>query len=375
MSIGHIYIKGPIGNTYKEDGTVEEKGVELVDVMEQVSNLPESTQQIHCHINSPGGYVEIGNEIHDYLKTLDNLTTIADGQCASIATKIFLAAPLQNRKAKAGVQFMIHNPFLQGVSGDGATLKSLGEETEQIEKSLESDYAKATGLTKEAISGLMKMTTYFTPEQLVSFKFASEVIPQEPLKAVARLYNTTQKNMKSNLNFYQRSKVAMAIMRGEDAATATRNATREAKALMIETEDVSFMTEFSDIAVGDPVMDAEGNPVTDGSLDGVYTLSVGGVMTVEGVTLAEGSTIEVSENAVSNITPAEGSSDEEEEEEELPTENKTVDELKAELDAVNQKNQELEGQLKEITEEVEAQAQMKSTWQPPRATATFRATA
>src|SRR5690625_5103242 len=86
---GNIYINGLIGTRLNEKGEVEEKGVELLDVILQVKNQPKA-ESFTVYINSPGGYVDVGFEIHDYLKSLGKpIKTVGQGMVASIATVIF----------------------------------------------------------------------------------------------------------------------------------------------------------------------------------------------------------------------------------------------------------------------------------------------
>ncbi len=39
MNKNEVFISGVIGNSYNPDGSIKEKGVELVDVVEQVADL------------------------------------------------------------------------------------------------------------------------------------------------------------------------------------------------------------------------------------------------------------------------------------------------------------------------------------------------
>lgn len=380
MVEGHIYIKGVIGSQYDESGELIEKGVDLVDVVEQVSKLAPEVESVICHINSEGGFVAVGNQIHEFLQTLPNLVTVAEELCASIATKVFLAAPLQNRKVVSGCKFMIHNPFVQNASGDAEQLKQAANEIEQIEKELEADYSKATGVSKEAISGLMKVQTFFTDEQLLNFKFASEIIPNTPIKAVAILENQNNHKMSKSLKERAASAV-MALAKAtltEEQIKALQvdvtpepnpNENREAKALMIEAEgDQMLETPFADLAINDAVM-IDGVEVTDGSKDGSY-VTTAPVLLVDGTELPVGSTIIVAGNMVSEIIPFV---------EAAPDQSAELAELKAQLEAkdaeivsLKEENQKVAKDAEEALAIMEKAAKMQSTYTPPVAQATFR---
>lgn len=244
--VGNVHIIGQIGNSYKEDGTILEKGVELVDVVSQIEPL-KGCETINVWINSGGGLVSVGDEIHNYLKTKKNVVTIADEFCASIATKIHLSVPVENRKVVAGTKYMIHNPLFSEITNANADdLKAAAAVLEPIQKSLVSMYVKETGTSKPAIQALMNLESSLTEEQLIDLGFVSEVINKVQLKAVAfiekeKAINTKTDNMSNiKLNLFQK---AMAKVNG-----------REVKAIIEDVEQGTIETPFSDIMVGDPIM-------------------------------------------------------------------------------------------------------------------------
>jgi ATP-dependent protease ClpP protease subunit len=126
----HIYIEGQIGSSYKEDGTVDVRGVELQDVISQVRKNTEA-ETIVCHITSPGGSVDVGRKIAQYFASLPNLHTLAEIQCASIATEIHLSVPNERRKVVAGTSYLIHQPmfsFQRGIALNKDELASMSTE-------------------------------------------------------------------------------------------------------------------------------------------------------------------------------------------------------------------------------------------------------
>lgn len=183
MSLVKIFINGLIGNTYKEDGTIDEKGVELADVVLKVEANKEA-EILEFWINSEGGSVEVGKKIATYISSLSNAWTVAGEFCASMGTEIHLAVPLERRKKVAGGRYIIHNPWAT-VSGNSSQLAAAADEIETYESEMLNMYAKATGLDKEALSGLMALETDLTDEQCLGLKFVSVVLPKVDLKAVA----------------------------------------------------------------------------------------------------------------------------------------------------------------------------------------------
>jgi ATP-dependent protease ClpP protease subunit len=239
--IGNIYITGQIGS---DENT---KGVELIDVALQVEPLKEC-EQINCYINSPGGSVEVGKQIAEYLKSLKNVHTIASGLCASIATEIHLAVSLDKRKIIEGTEYMIHNPLFDGIGQANVNdLKEMVDVLEPLSKEMVSMYSTATGTSKEAIASLMDVEANLTNEQLVTLGFVSQIIPK--LKPIAFI-NKNDKMKKETIKLGLFAK-AMAKIQG-----------RTIQAIMADIEQGTVETPFSDLMVGDPMtLNGEAAPI------------------------------------------------------------------------------------------------------------------
>jgi ATP-dependent protease ClpP protease subunit len=311
-----LYITGQIGTSYAEDGTIVEKGVELQDVVEMfeaVKNEP----NVNIYINSTGGSVEVGNKIHDYLASFKNITTIATEKCMSIATKIHLSAPIENRKVVAGTEYLIHCPLIPQFSGNSDEFLNASKELKFYENDMVKMYVGKTTLSKEAVSLMMKQETTLTDAQVVSMGFASEIIPSYKYKAVAFFDTNKNKIMNKKTGFLAS---ILAYYQG------SQNDGRTVQALILETDKGNLETPFSDLKEGDPAM-------IDGAVApaGTYTKT-------------DGTVIEVGENgeitAITNKSP---------EVEELMVEMKAKDETIAELQA---KLQEAETKATELTAKV-----------------------
>jgi ATP-dependent protease ClpP protease subunit len=340
--IGHVYITGQIGNSYDDSGNVTAKGVELIDVVAQIQDLNE-VDAIHVHINSEGGYVSVGRSIAEFLKSVPNCFTIAETLCASIATEIHLAVPLQNRMIIEGTTYLIHNPWLQSVSGDASQLEEYAKGIKETESEMISMYAKATGVSKEALSGLMKIETSLTSEQCLKLGFASAVLPKMEKRAVALLYNQNQINMKKPLM----DRLALAMSAFTEALKTNE---REAVAMVVVTDKGTLMTAFEDLVVGDAITLEDGTKPENGDY-----------VTEAGVKIV------VTEGVITEIVEAE--------DEQAPE----MDALKAELSELKAKFEEKEIELakaQEVAETVVAKmeelAKLGSNFTPPVAVAQFR---
>jgi ATP-dependent protease ClpP protease subunit len=338
--IGNIYITGQIGS---DDIT---KGVELVDVALQVEPLKEC-EQINCFINSPGGSVEVGKQIAQYLKSLPNVHTIATGLCASIATEIHLAVPLANRKIVEGTEYMIHNPLFDGIGTANVNdLKEMVDVLEPLSKEMVAMYSTATGTSKDAISALMDVEASLTNEQLVTLGFVSEVIPK--LKPLAFINKTNNKMSKSNIKLGLFAK-AMAKIQG-----------REVKAIMEDVAQGAIETPFADLMAGDPIM-----------LDGVEA-------PIDTYVLADGTQLVVTEvGIIGEVIPADASSNELEVEinalkAEIATKDASILALQSELETNKGVIAQMETEHNEVLAVMESLKEQKSNFTPPAPSAHFR---
>lgn len=216
--IGKILIKGDIGSYEDEQGKFI-KGFDLIDLVSMVkaqrqlglsSNDPVSEFEIT--IDSPGGFVNVGFDIYDYLKTIsESVTTVATGMCASIATIVWFSGA----KRITQCPLMIHNPWVGGVTGDADELQQAADETRAVEDKIISFYTKNTGIEKGAIDALMKRETYITPQEAYDLGFSTEP-PTTQLKtftnykAVARQKETMSTEAKGLLAEFKKLTDALA---------------------------------------------------------------------------------------------------------------------------------------------------------------------
>ena len=334
--IGNVYIIGQIGSNYDDNGNLIKKGVEVIDVVQQLSSLQDA-ERVNVYINSEGGFVDTGRQIAELLKNVPNCFTIASELCASIATEIHLAVPLQNRLIEKGTTYMIHNPLFMGVSGDADTLKRMSESIKKTESEMEAMYSKATGLSKEILSSLMQVETHLTDEQAVKLNFASKVIDKMERKAVA-LFNNQKSNMeKQSKSFSERLALAMAVLTGKEEVNE-----RNALAMEIPTDKGLLVTPFEDLQVGDEAM-IDGQPAPDGE----YLAENGQVLVVMG-------------GLVSEIKEA------------VEPENEELAQLKAENESLKAQISELSTVSESALAKLEELAKKGSSYTPPASAQTFR---
>lgn len=188
---GDIFIIGQIGSGQDEQTGAFLKGVELVDIIAQFRAIPESKKDIVVVIDSPGGYVDTGDSIYNYLESKKaegyKITTVQRGIVGSIATKIFLAG--DQRIVNDSQEFFIHNPLVQNVSGDANVMKSIASQLEESKQRLMQFYIGKTGNNQAAIEPLMNEETSLTADQAVALGFATKKVSTQ------KEYATIKKNM------------------------------------------------------------------------------------------------------------------------------------------------------------------------------------
>lgn len=267
---GIININGYIGSFPDENGN-EIKGIELIDVVSQVQSQPDALSFL-VKINSKGGVCLVGYAIHDYLKTLGKpIDTEATGYCCSMASIIMMAGT--NRVAIQPLEFLPHNPWTSGVSGDADDILLAAEEMRAQEDKMIKFYSDATGIQENAIDAIMKLDRAIPLEKAVELKFLTEI--KQPLKAVAVLKNT--KDMSNKIIEALGKKMdslesTVKKMLGSKQAKGTVFTTTDSKDLEIFNQDNTDIT--GDPVIGNLAM-LNGQPAPDGTYTFAdYTIDV-----------------------------------------------------------------------------------------------------
>ena len=262
MNIAHVYIYGVI-DSWQDQGSSDWGYVNLKDVKNQLDSQKDA-EEILVHINSPGGHVTEGFAIHDFLRAQGKpVTTQIEGMCYSIATVIALAGDV--RKMTSNAEFMIHNPW-GGIQGDKEELRKYADQLENIENNVADFYASKTNINATRALELMKEETFMNVETATELGFITEELVT--MKAVA-LYNLKTKN-KDDMNL----KETVNKMIGKKASLKLTTAT--GTMLNIETEaDVA--------AVGDTVSQEDGKTLENGDV----LLQNGETLVIENGEIAE----------------------------------------------------------------------------------------
>lgn len=276
-----LYLDGPIVSQVPcdEAGNVLPGPYAMLSFLQQQLEWQRPYDAVRLQINSPGGHVTEGFAIADWLRTLGvPVTTVAIGQCSSIATAPFLAG--DTRLVHANTELLIHLPTGQCTATGADAAQAWANEMAACQQRLIDLYVTRAGVDAAEITALMAAETTLSAERARALGFATAVV--EPITALAVLAPSSftsnpaapdKSLMDSISDLMKRMKTALNIL--ETAAPKT--------ALSIDTAGDSPITLTIDAAgdayaVGDMVYtDAE---MTVAAPDGDHVLSDDNTITV-----------------------------------------------------------------------------------------------
>lgn len=292
-----IRIAGHIGPSSVDQSGRLHKGVELLDVIEQVESFPDATE-LEVEINSPGGYADVGDSIYEYLKSQKakgkKITTIQTGLIGSIATKIFLVG--DRRIVDDRYQFWIHNPYMADVTGDQDQLREMASSLQKTETELRKFYAEFTSISDEGLDSLMKIETGLTADQCVKFGFATE-------KKLIPVFNSIKNKMGK---FEDKVNSLLGIEKKKGVQPKAQVPDNEIKTMVVVLADNagSFWVD-GELAEGSPafLLDENGEPTQEPVADGMYMLEDGTSVEVAGGMLTSVTMPEAKKEDSSMLSP------------------------------------------------------------------------
>jgi ATP-dependent Clp protease protease subunit len=292
------------------------------DIQSLLDYFPEE-QEVMLELHSCGGDTTEGWAIYDALRASGRtIHAKVVGECASMATIIFLAAPKERRSIAKHGRMLIHSPYFPdagAVTRDniGALQATLEEEHNKMLN----EYIARTGTDRETLEAQMSAGGWFDADMAVALGFAGFVAPE--LSASTQ----SKKDMKKN-----KLKAALEAFCAAFASTSAMTfTTKDGMELEVEREE-------GEIEVGDPA-----------SPDGEFILE-------------DGRTVIVKDGVIVDIKDAESEEPAEEtpeteavEEEPTPDEPaEDVEELKKQIEELKKENEDLKKQLEEKEEVVAA---------------------
>lgn len=293
-------------------------GVSFSDIQYFLDWMDPTDNNIDIELHSCGGDMVEGYAIYDALRnTGKQITATVVGRCASMASVILLAAPLERRRMYPHAKILIHNPYCPGYDGalDIETLDSLKSGLDAERERLIALYVERCGVDRALIEAQMAKDAWFGGEVAKQLGFVSEVL----MPKSAKFSNNQKPNeMKKDEEVKVKKSLIDRLL-----AKAGYAKIEDVKAVNMELttaggDTLTVEREEGDVQVGDPA-----------SPDGEHVMPDGTTIVVEGGVITEIREPETStEELEARIAELE------QEVEDLKSEAKT-DEEKSILDKVN----------------------------------------
>ena len=138
--------------------------------------------EVTCHISSYGGEVEEGLAIYNaLLSNPAHVTTVCEGQACSIASVIFMAGA--DRIMRDASALFVHDCWTL-VQGDADDLRKTADDLDVQMVACKAAYMRG-GIDATTLDGLLKADSWLTPEQAVTYGFATAVDAETQPEQVA----------------------------------------------------------------------------------------------------------------------------------------------------------------------------------------------
>lgn len=266
-----------------------EDSISFTDIQNFMDWMDRDDNRIEVEIHSCGGDCVEGYAIYDALRASGKeISCKVVGTCASMATVILLAAPLERRTAYAHSSLCIHDPYGDGVSLKGKVtperLESIAAELRTEKQKMLNLYVERTGQSSDVLEAQMATDSWFGPEKAMELGFISSIVPAISAKKEENIINPktnimAKKEVKVEASLFDRLLKKCGYTKIEDVP---------AVAMVITTstgEELNVEREEGEIQVGDPA-----------SPDGEFVLE-------------DGRTVVVQEGVITEIREAESGND------------------------------------------------------------------
>ena len=217
-------------------GDVE--GVSFADIDAFCNSIPADDNQIEIRLHCDGGSVTEGWAMYDRLRaTGKEITCIVEGNAASMATVILMAAPKERRKAYKNAHILMHNPWACVMTAaDAADMQKMANDLKAEQERLVNLYVERCGVDRDTIQSLMDEDKFITAAEAKELGIIGEIIP--PISAKVRTttnpINMNEVNVKASLLDRMLAKLGFKTL--DEAASL------EIKALELNTADGQTLT-------------------------------------------------------------------------------------------------------------------------------------
>lgn len=253
-----------------------------------IDSIPENDNEIELRLNCRGGNCSEGWIIYDKLRsTGKEITAIIEGQCASMASVLLLAAPKERRFAYQNATLLIHNPYYPPYTladaYDAEDLRLMAEDLEAETTKIVNLYVERTGSEEGVLRALMAEDKYVDMDKAKELGFISEVKPpisakeKQPKKwnhSNINYMSKTGEKVEVSQSLFAKMLAKLGYAKIEDAEAALKKV-----ALDLSTADGSTLTVERE--EGDPQVGDSASP------DGEHLMPDGSTIVVDGGVITE----------------------------------------------------------------------------------------
>ena len=180
----YIIFTGPID---------EQIAAQMIQQIDVAINSDNGFEFLYLVINTPGGGVNAGITLYNYLRGLPiKIVTHNIGQVDSIGNVIFLAG--DERYAAPATSFLFHGVAFGGNGNFSFSLTNLEERLSQVkqdEKRIQTVVSSRSDLGPRKLLGFFKSGRSISPDEALGFKIIAEVRDLEiPSNSKRAVFNT-----------------------------------------------------------------------------------------------------------------------------------------------------------------------------------------
>lgn len=274
----------------------EAEGVCFKDVDEFCEAIPKGDNAIDVRIHCDGGSVVEGWGIYDRLRaTGKDITCTVEGNAASMATVILMAAPKERRRAYKNAQICVHNPWVPayalGNTLTAAELEKAASDLKETQEKMLDLYVERCECNKEEMQALMDEDKFIGVDRAMELGLIGEIIAPASAKKQGLVFNNKKENKMAEKN--EKVEVKASLLDRALAKLGLKNIEELAKGLDLSTSDGQTLTverEEGEPQIGDKASpdgtfempDGKTIVVKDGAITDIQTSSSGGSEGEEG---------------------------------------------------------------------------------------------
>lgn len=160
----------------------EVEGVSFNDIDAFCESIPADDNVIDIRLHCDGGSVQEGWAIYDRIRaTGKEISVTVEGNAASMATVVMMAAPKERRFSYQSAHICVHNPWMNpwgiGNTANADTLQKYADDLRAEQQKMVDLYVERCGCDAETIQSLMDEDKYICAEEAKNLGLIGNIIP------------------------------------------------------------------------------------------------------------------------------------------------------------------------------------------------------